>query len=81
MKAEGEIKFEGKIRIRFRCVKYDGVIQSINEDVLNTPRHWAWLGAGVVVTRQSQCLDSAGTGAPIGVSLIYFGPATSRHKS
>lgn len=37
MKAEGEIKFEGKIRIHFRYVKYDGVIQSINEDVLNTP--------------------------------------------
>jgi len=36
MKAEGEIKFEGKIRIHFRGVEYDVVIQSINKDVLNT---------------------------------------------
>lgn len=36
MKAEGEIKFAGKIRIHFRRVKNDIAAQSINSDVLNT---------------------------------------------
>lgn len=39
MKAEGEIKFEGKRRIHFRGVRYDVAIQSINKDVSNTS--WA----------------------------------------
>lgn len=39
MKAEGEIKFEGKRRIHFRGVRYDVAIQSVNEDVSNTS--WA----------------------------------------
>ena len=37
MKAEGEIKCEGKIRIHFRYVKRDTAFQSINKHVLNWP--------------------------------------------
>lgn len=30
------MKFEGKIRIHFRCVRYDAAVQSVNREVLNT---------------------------------------------
>lgn len=36
MKAEREIKFEGKMRIYFRCVKCGTAVQSIDKRVLKT---------------------------------------------